>query len=179
MPAFDLRTATAADAAGCAAIYAPFVADSVVTFDFAPPTEAEFAARIERLGASHAWLVAATGREVLGFAYAGEFRSKPAYRWVCETTIYLAERARGQGVGRRLYGELCRVLAERGYRAAIGAIALPNPGSIALHEAAGFRLTGTMPGVGWKLGRWVDVAFYQRELGEGLASAPQETTPSR
>lgn len=144
----------------------------MITFDLVAPTRDEFAAKIERLGSSHAWLVAEDAGRVLGFAYAGEFRSKPAYRWASETTIYLDDAAAGRGVGRALYAALCEQLADRGYRIAIGCIAVPNPASIRLHEVCGFNLVGTFPRVGFKNDRWVDVAWYQRELGPGTRQPP-------
>lgn len=150
----------------------------MVTFDVQAPTPEEFAARIERLGASHAWLVAEQEGRVLGFAYAGEFRSKAAYAWVCETTIYLEPDAAGRGVGRALYAALCDALADRGFRVAIGCIAVPNPASIRLHEACGFERVGEFPRVGFKNGQWIDVVWYQRELGPGTTQSP-EISPSR
>lgn len=173
-----IRAATAADARSCARIYSPFVTGSVLTFDFEIPTSEDFAARIERLGASHAWLVAEKEGRVLGFAYAGEFRSKAAYAWVCETTIYLDPEVTGRGVGRSLYAALCDALAHRGYRVAIGCIAVPNPASIRLHEACGFERVGLFPRVGFKKDQWIDVVWYQRELGPGTTQSP-EISPSR
>lgn len=160
------------DAGACAELYAPYVRDTVVTFEASPPGRADMAARIADRGASHGWLVAAEGPRVLGFACAGTYRDRAAWQWVCETTIYLDPAARGRGLGRHLYAALFDVLVAGGYRVAIASIALPNPASIRLHEASGFTHYGTSPAVGFKLGRWIDVAWLQRGLGEGVATAP-------
>lgn len=179
-----IRAATVDDAAACAAIYAPFVRDTVVSFEESPPDETEMAARIALRGRSHGWLVATTEDRVLGFAYAGVYREREAWQWVCETTIYLDPAAAGRGLGRRLYTALFDTLADRGYRVAIASIALPNPASIALHEALGFTQSGLSPAIGFKLGSWVDVAWLQRPLGEGTTTAPgvldqSDSRPSR
>ncbi len=140
------------------------------------------ARRIEARGTSHAWLVASepvpggeAGR-VLGFAYAGTYREREAWQWVCETSIYLDPTATGRGVGRRLYSALLAALADRGYRVAIASIALPNPASIALHEAVGFTEFGISPRVGFKFGEWVDVAWLQRGIGPGTTTSPGALT---
>lgn len=168
-----IRAATVGDAGACAAIYAPYVRDTVITFEESPPNTAAMAARITERGRTHGWLVATTDDRVLGFAYAGVYREREAWQWVCETTIYLDPAAAGRGIGRRLYAALFDVLADRGYRVAIASIALPNPASIALHEAVGFTQFGVSPAVGFKLGSWVDVAWLQRPLGDGAATAPE------
>lgn len=172
-----IRAATVGDAAACAAIYAPFVRDTVVSFEESPPDEAEMAARIVQRGRTHGWLVATSADRVLGFAYAGLYREREAWQWVCETTIYLDPAAAGRGLGRRLYAALFEILADRGYRVAIASIALPNPASIALHQSLGFTQRGLSPAVGFKLGSWVDVAWLQRPLGEGAGTAPGHLTP--
>jgi phosphinothricin acetyltransferase len=101
---------------------------------------------------------------VAGFAYGGPHRTRAAYRWSVDVTVYVAEQARGHGVGRALYGALLPALAERGFHAAFAGIALPNPGSVALHEAVGFTPLGVYREVGFKLGRWHDVGWWQRLL---------------
>lgn len=167
-----IRAATIGDAAACAEIYAPYVRDTVISFEESPPDEVQMAARIAERGETHGWLVAAAGDRVRGFAYAGAYREREAWQWVCETTIYLDPAAAGRGVGRRLYTALLDVVAARGYRVAIASVALPNEASIALHEAVGFTQFGLSPAVGFKLGVWVDVAWLQRPLGDGPNTAP-------
>ena len=119
------------DAAACAAIYAPHVEASATSFEAEPPTAAELAERIERTGATHPWLVAESDGEVVGFAYACEHRTRAAYRWAVDVSIYLAEANRGQGLGRALYEELFERLREQRFRVACAGVTLPNEASVA------------------------------------------------
>lgn len=163
----------ARDAAACAAIYAPHVEGSPVSFEERAPGAAEMAARIERCGRSHAWLVAERGGEVVGYAYATAFNERPAYRWSASVSVYVGEAARGQGVGRTLYEALLARLRGRGFRMACAGITLPNEASVGLHEALGFEPTGINREIGWKQGAWRDVGWFQLEL----APAPQGPPP--
>jgi len=164
----------ARDAAACAAIYAPHVESSVVSFEERAPDAAELAARIERYGASHAWLVAEREGEVLGYAYATAFNERPAYRWSVSVSVYVAEGARGAGLGRALYEALFEGLRERGFRMACAGITLPNEASVALHESLGFEQTGLNREIGWKHGAWRDVGWYQLELAPAAEEPPPE-----
>jgi L-amino acid N-acyltransferase YncA len=168
----------ARDAAACAAIYAPHVEGSAVSFEEQAPGAAEMATRIERYGASHAWLVAERGEEVVGYAYATAFNERPAYRWSASVSVYIAEGAHGQGVGRALYSALFDCLRERGFRMAHAGITLPNEASVALHERLGFELVGVNREVGWKDGAWRDVGWYQLELAPAGEGPPPEPLPS-
>ncbi|WP_323095702.1 GNAT family N-acetyltransferase [Intrasporangium sp. YIM S08009] len=161
-----VRDATAADAADCARIYRPYVLDTAVTFELEPPAEAEVAARIEAAVATHAWLVLEDGGEVVGYAYGGPFKARPAYRWSCEVSVYLDPASHRTGAGRALYTALIERLTERGYRMAAAGIAQPNEASNRLHASFGFEPVGTYRRVGWKNGAWHDVAWVQRFLGE-------------
>jgi phosphinothricin acetyltransferase len=162
---FVLRAATAGDAAACAAIYRPFVTDNWVSFETEPPEPAEMAARIAAHGGSHGWLVAqARDGRIAGYAYGSAHRSRAAYASSCDVAIYVDPAFARMGVGRALYGQLLPQLAARGLHAAFAGIALPNPASIALHEAMGFTPVGIYREVGWKLGDWRDVGWWQRLL---------------
>jgi len=152
------------DAAACAAIYAPYVRDTAISFEVQAPGTAEMAVRIERLTKSHAWLVAQAQDEILGYAYACPHRERAAYRWTTEVSVYVDARHRRRGAGRQLYEVLLRVLAERDYRVALAVIALPNDASVAFHEAFGFRPVGVYRGLGFKLGEWWDVGWWQLDL---------------
>lgn len=168
MSDLTVRDATAADAEACAAIYAPYVRDTAITFETEPPTPDEMAARIEAARRTHAWLVLEDrDGHVVGYAYGGSFRARPAYRWSCEVSVYLEPGLRRSGGGRMLYEALLDRLAARGYRLALAGMALPNDASLGLHRAMGFEPVGTFRRVGWKNGRWYDVAWAQRELGPG------------
>jgi|SRR5215218_5521362 len=166
----------ARDAAACAAIYAPHVEGSAVSFEEGAPDAAEMGARIERYGASHAWLVGEREGEVAGYAYATAFNERPAYRWSASVSVYIGDGARGQGLGRALYEALLDRLRERGFRMACAGITLPNAASVGLHESLGFKRTGVNPEIGFKDGAWRDVGWYQLELqpaGEGPPPEPR------
>lgn len=161
----DLRPADPArNAARCAAIYRPFVTDGWTSFETEPPDEAEMARRIADYGASHAWLVAERDGTVVGYAYGSPHRTRAAYSSSCDVAVYVDPACARQGIGRALYERLLPELAARGLHAAFAGIALPNPGSIALHQAAGFTPVGIYREVGWKCGGWRDVGWWQRLL---------------
>ncbi len=157
-----IRSATPEDAAALLAIYAPLVETTAISFEERPPAPDEMARRIEATLPTHPYLLAEAEGAVLGYAYAGPHRARPAYRWSVDVTVYVAERARGGGVGRALYEALLADLSARRFHAAFAGIALPNPASVALHEALGFRHLGTYREVGFKFGRWHDVGWWQR-----------------
>ena len=138
--------------------------DTFISFETEPPSPLTMAARIEATQRRHPWLVATAGDEVLGYAYASEHRQRAAYRWSVDVTAYVAEAARGKGVGRRLYGSLIPMLRAQGFRGAFAGIALPNDASVGLHEAVGFRALGVYKDVGFKLGNWRDVGWWRLEL---------------
>ena len=159
-----LRAATTDDAAACAAIYAPFVSGSWISFELDPPDRAEMARRIADYGASHAWLVARIDGQVAGYAYASPHRTRAAYASSCDVAVYVDPASARHGLARQLYGALLPKLKEQGLHAAFAGIALPNAASIGLHEAMGFAHLGTYREVGWKLGGWRDVGWWQRLL---------------
>jgi L-amino acid N-acyltransferase YncA len=168
-----IRDAAPEDAAACAAIYAPYVTDTTITFEIEPPTAAEMAVRIEQAQERHAWLVIEDAGRVTGYAYAGPMKARAAYRWSCEVSVYLELGRRRTGAGRALYEALFERLIARGYRTAIAGMTLPNDASVGLHTALGFEPIGTYREIGWKLGGWHDVAWAQRRLAV-LADPPEE-----
>ena len=159
-----IRPGVAGDAAGCLAIYAPFVLDTWVSFETEVPDEAEMASRIAANSASHAWLVADVGGAIAGYAYGSAHRTRAAYGSSCDVAVYVDPAYARRGIGRALYAQLLPVLAQRGFHAAFAGIAQPNEGSVALHEAMGFEPVGIYREVGWKLGAWRDVGWWQRLL---------------
>lgn len=159
-----LRPAIAADAARCAEIYRPFVTDGWVSFEIAPPDVGEMERRIETYSASHGWLVAEVAGRIAGYAYGCPHRVREAYQSSCDVAVYVDPDYERQGIGRALYRELLGQLAARGFHAAFAGIALPNPGSVGLHEAMGFAPLGVYREVGWKMGGWRDVGWWQRLL---------------
>jgi len=172
---FQLRDADPArDAGALRSIYAPHITDSAVSFELTVPSEAEIARRIAEVQKSWVWLVAEveadgtpsdpSGRVIAGYAYAGPHRTRAAYDLTVETSVYLDERFHGRGLGRALYLELFERLVALGYCQAYAGATLPNPASVAFHEALGFRVVGTFPRIGYKFGRYHDVIWMHREL---------------
>ena len=160
-----IRAATAADAAAIATIYNHYVRETVVTFEEEPVSAADMATRIaEVAAASLPWLVIEHAGTPVGFARATKWRPRSAYRYSVETTIYLAPQHVGAGLGGSLYRELLAQLKRQGLHLAIGGVALPNVASVALHEKLGYRKVAHFSEVGFKFGRWIDVAYWQLAL---------------
>jgi L-amino acid N-acyltransferase YncA len=159
-----VRPATEMDAAACAAIYAPYVTDTAISFETEPPSAEEMAGRIASASANHAWLVLEEAG-VVGYAYGFPFRDRAAYRRTCEVSVYMQMGRRRTGGGRALYEALLARLTELGYHLVVAGMTLPNEASVALHRALGFEPVGTYREVGFKHGRWHDVAWMQRILG--------------
>jgi L-amino acid N-acyltransferase YncA len=176
-----IRPAWLDDAAAIQAIYAPVVRDTAISFETAAPSAHDMAARMAGAGNGPTlpWLVAERHGRVVGYAYAGRHHERGAYRWSVDTSIYVAGAARGSGVGRALYQRLLPVLTELNYASAYAGIALPNPASVGLHEAVGFRRIGVFPRVGYKLGRWHDVGWWWLPLAsvDGSVHDPAEPQP--
>ena len=160
------------DAAACAALYAPFVSDTVVSFEEQVPDERDFAERIARISLTYPWLVADEGGHAIGFAYATQHRERAAYRWAADVTVYVDSDHHRRGIGRRLYQRLFELLIRQGLQVACAGITLPNAASVALHEALGFRPVGVYRRIGWKFGAWHDVGWWQLELLPVNGSAP-------
>lgn len=169
-----IRLASAADAAAIAAIYAPYVTDTPVSFEEAAPDAAEMARRIAGDGRGlHPWLVAELDGRIVGFASSSPFRSRPAYRWTVETGVYCAPEAQGRGIGRRLMEAMLDLLTRQGFTSVVAGITLPNDPSVALHEKLGFAATATYSGTGYKLGEWRTVQAFARDLAPRLNPPPQ------
>ena len=162
-----VRDATVDDAEACVAIYAPYVENTAITFEIEPPTVEVMAGRIESALRTHAWLVLEEQGRVVGYAYGGPFKTRAAYRWSCEVSVYLELGRRRTGGGRVLYDALLARLAERGYRTAAAGMTLPNDASVGFHRAMGFEPVGTYRRIGWKNGTWHDVAWTQKTLATG------------
>ncbi|MGH3351394.1 MAG: arsinothricin resistance N-acetyltransferase ArsN1 family B [Nocardioides sp.] len=163
-PTWSIRSATPADAEACAKIYEPYVLATVVSFETEPPTPEEMAHRIGSALETHAWLVLESDGEITGYAYATQHRTRAAYSWACDVSIYLDQDRRGRGAGKALYTALFSVLAERGYRRALAGIAIPNEASIGIHRSFGFTDVGVYRRIGWKFDAWHDVAWMQLDL---------------
>ena len=165
-----IRDATADDAAAIAAIYAPLVTDTIVSFEEDPPSAEEMA---DRIAASHVWLVAENDGEVVGYAYGARFHPRAAYRWSTEASIYLAPEARGRGTGKRLVAELLVRLKAMGFVNVFGGTSLPNPASERLLESFGFKKVAHWEHVGFKFDAWHDVSWRQLTLQEPTVPPPE------
>jgi L-amino acid N-acyltransferase YncA len=168
-----IRVADDADAAAIAAIYRPFVETTRITFEETAPDAAEVCRRMSnRL---HPWLVIELEGRVVGYASTSPMRDRAAYRWSVETGLYLEPTAQGRGLGRKLLSAHLQILERHGFVTAIAGISLPNAASVALHEKLGFALAGIERGVGFKLGEWVDVGRWQKDLAVRTASPTEPT----
>lgn len=166
-----IRLATTGDADVIAAIYKPVVEDTPISFETIAPDRDEMASRIAETMTMYPWLVCERDGRVAGYAYASRHRVRAAYQWSVDTSVYIDETDRRSGVGRGLYVSLFGILAAQGYFNAFAGIALPNAGSVALHEAMGFEKLGVYRRVGFKLGEWRDVGWWQLTLSK-VASSP-------
>ncbi|HEY0512742.1 MAG TPA: arsinothricin resistance N-acetyltransferase ArsN1 family B [Thermoanaerobaculia bacterium] len=166
-----IRLASERDAAAIQRIYAPFVLQTAVSFETAAPGVDEMRSRVVATLARLPWLVCERQDEVIGYAYASPHRARAAYGWSVDVTVYVHEDHRRNGVGRALYASLLQVLRLQGFYNAYAGVTLPNPGSVGLHEAMGFRPVGIYRDVGHKLGQWHDVGWWQLAL-QAHAAAP-------
>ena len=167
-----IRLAEISDSAAIAAIYRLYVERSHFTFEEVPPDETELETRMAN--PLHPWQVAEMDGRVLGYASTAAMRNRAAYSWSVETGIYLVPEVQGRGLGGKLLSAHLELLERQGFVTAIAGIALPNEPSVALHEKHGFALAGIERGVGFKLGKWVDVARWQRDLARRV---PTPATP--
>ena len=168
-----IRLAGVHDAQAIAEIYRPFVERTAISFETEPPSRQEMERRISETMTNHPWLVCEVGGQVAGYAYATRHRVRSAYQWSVDTSVYVDEKHRRAGIARGLYASLFPILAAQGFCNAFAGIALPNPGSVGLHEAVGFRPIGVYERVGYKLGAWRDVGWWQRPLTE-LGTPPAQ-----
>jgi phosphinothricin acetyltransferase len=159
-----IRIAEPSDAAGVLTIYAPYCDSSTVSFEVAAPSVNQMAERMAAFLKDYPWLVCEIDGQIAGYVYASRHRERAAYRWTVEVTVYVAAAHRRRGIGRALYKSLFAILAEQNYVKAFAGITLPNPQSVGLHESLGFTAIGVYPAVGYKLGRWLDVGWWQLEL---------------
>jgi len=159
-----IRNVVVSDAAAITAIYNPYILDTVITFEEQPVNEEVMAGRISTITRDFPWLVYVRDNTCLGYAYAAPWKERSAYRFACETSIYLCTEAHGQGIGTELYRALLDELKCRGKRTAIACISLPNSASVVLHEKLGFMKVGHFPGIGIKFSRNIDVGYWQLDL---------------
>jgi L-amino acid N-acyltransferase YncA len=172
---FTLRDATLSDIPAITTIYRESVLNGVASYEMMPPGEAEMASRFSAIIDNGYPFIAAVNAEgvLLGYAYASAFRTRPAYRFLVEDSIYLAPESRGRGVGKALLAELISRCTQLGFRQMVAVIGGAHPASVAVHRAAGFEHGGLMKATGFKHGRWLDTIIMQLPLGEGLTTDPE------
>ncbi len=159
-----IRNATPADSLAIAGIYNYYVLNTVVTFEEVPVTASEMQQRVADVQSKYSWLVWEEAGVVTGYAYAGQWKPRGAYRYTVESSIYLAPDQTGRGIGNQLYAALIKELRALNLHSIIGGVALPNEPSIKMHEALGFKKIGQFIEVGWKLNRWVDVGYWELQF---------------
>ncbi len=174
MSSLEIRPAASADLPAITDIYEHAVRFGTATFELAPPDLAEMTKRFDALVAGNfPYFVAALDGHVVGYAYAGPYRPRPAYRFTVENSIYLQPAIHGRGIGQKLLQRLIAECEGRGYRQVIAVIGdSANAASVGVHSRCGFEMIGTHPNVGFKFGRWLDTVMMQRPLGEGAATLP-------
>ncbi len=166
-----IRLANREDAAAIQSIYAPIVTETAISFELEPPSVEEMRRRIETTLQTYPWLVC-DEREVIGYAYGGLFRSRAAYQWTVEVSVYVHADHRGKAVARALYASLFDWLKVQGYATAVAGVVLPSPASMALHKSLGFQQVGVFHRVGNKFGAWHDVVWWELPLQELPDPAP-------
>jgi phosphinothricin acetyltransferase len=166
-----IRFATPADALAIQDIYAPYVTESTITFECDVPTVADIAGRIQTIQQQFPYLIAEIDGRILGYAYASKHRDRTAYQWSVETSVYVHPDGHRQGIARQLYTELFTWLRRQGYYSAYAGITLPNPASEAFHQSMGFEPIGVFANIGYKLGTWCSVGWFQ------LALQPHQPEP--
>ncbi len=175
----SIRAAAVADANTIASIYAFHVLHGTATFEIDPPSVADWQHKIENIHAKNwPFVVAVDGPAVVGYAYATQFRDRPAYRYSCENSIYISADKRGQGIGKLLLAALVQRAEDFGFRQMLAVVGGGEPSSIAVHKSLGFRETGRMTSVGRKFNKWLDTVYMQRALGDGDGPTSSERSSS-
>lgn len=170
----SIRYATPQDAQDLLAIYRPYVQDSAISFETSLPSVEEFHHRISETLTKFPWIVYKLDQKIVGYAYAGTYRTRAAYAWSVESTIYIHHEFHGRGIGKELYLKLFELIKAQGVVNVIAGITIPNEPSIQFHEALGFRQMAHLKNLGFKFGRWWDVGFWQYELQPAVAIVPPE-----
>ncbi|MDO4454476.1 MAG: GNAT family N-acetyltransferase [Eubacteriales bacterium] len=168
-----IRAAQKKDLQAMLGIYAPYVENTAVTFEYDIPSIEEFENRFQKITDFFPWLVYEEDSKVLGYAYAGTFHERKAFQWDAELSIYLSEEAHRRGIGKKLYSELFSILEEQGIYTLYAHITYPNDDSIAFHKAMGFQKIAHFPKTGYKMGKWRDTIFMEKHLKE-LPDFPQQ-----
>lgn len=167
---YTFRLATTSDVEGIRAIYGPVVENTVTSFEMEVPSLSDMENRVTSTLTTYPWIVACINNTVAGYAYGCQLRSRAAYSWSAETSVYIHPDHIGQGLGKQLYTKLFALLEAQGFKNAFAGSSLPNPGSVHLHTKMGFKEIGVYENIGYKNGVWVDVIWWQRPIGEKSAN---------
>lgn len=162
----SIRPATVRDVPRILEIYAPYIENTAISFEYTVPTLEEFTRRFMKITAQFPWLVWEENGVVLGYAYGSLPFERAAYQWCASASVYLCEEACGKGIGKKLYAELERLLQKQGYRKVYAVITTANEASVAFHRAVGYRHTATMPDCGYKFGKWYGTVWMEKELND-------------
>lgn len=171
MKNIQIRFADQNDAAAMLAIYAPYIRDTAITFEYEVPSAAEFAGRVESVTAQFPWLLCEVDGQAAGYAYASRFRPRAAFQWDAEVSIYLSPAFQRMGIATALYNCMESILLAQGYRNLYALITHPHPASEGLHASRGYRTLGIYRGTGYKFGKWHDLAVMEKQI------APLELDP--
>ena len=174
-----IRWARPDDAQQCLAIYHYYVEHTAISFEEGAPTVEQMAQRIGATTAIYPWLVYEHNQQIQGYAYASQFRPRPAYRWSVEVTIYLNDESKGSGIAVSLYRQLFTCLIEFGYFNALAVITEPNPKSERFHQKLGFEKIGTFKSIGYKLGQWNDIGWWQKQLQPMMVNPDMPTVNTK
>lgn len=167
----NLRIATKEDGTALAAIYAYYVENTAITFEYVAPTAEEFGERITHKLEKYPYIIAEENGRAVGYAYADMYRERAAFNWSCELSVYVDKSETGKGTGRRLYNALIELLRVQGFISVVASITYPNEASVALHEKMGFTHLGTMHNIGFKFGRWLDLMWFEKRISNAEAPA--------
>lgn len=159
-----IRTATIDDASEIQAIYAPYVEKTSISFEYEVPSVEEMKQRIQTIGKQYPYFVMEINQRIVGYAYASTFRSRPAYQWCAELSIYVDENEKGKGIGTALYKALLEQLKQKGFHSVCACITYPNEDSIAFHEKMGFTLNAHFHECGFKMNQWWDMVYMEKQL---------------
>lgn len=163
---YTIKLATPDDAAAIQSVYAPYVRDTCITFEYEVPTVEEFEERIRVVTKEYPWLVCEQEGKIIGYAYGCRHRARAAYDWSVESAIYMANDSRGKGIGKSLYQELFRLLKMQGYVNVFAGMTLPNEKSEGLHKSCGFQEIGVFRNIGYKFNQWHDVKWMQLDIND-------------
>jgi L-amino acid N-acyltransferase YncA len=169
---FSIRLISETDAPAVLEIYKPYILHTSISFEYEPPSEAEFLQRIKTVTADYPWLVCLDHEKIIGYAYASRHRTRTAYDWSAESTVYILPGYQRKGFARILYETVFEILRLQGYFNVFAGITMPNDSSVGFHRALGFKEIGTYKNIGYKLGNWHDTYWMQLSLTEYIHNPP-------